>query len=204
MSELKPTSVEDVLHFYNTEVHDALATAMIFENDFPDAVLNEIRNAMTHLGRSINPKLNSVDKEAELASAYRHLKRTCLDSFKLSILFLAEELDRMITALEDQYLLPEKLHSQLIQLRERRIKMQVREGVKLPDDVVLNEYKALFNDYDACRAELLEDYGSDTSSGRREIKKRRIRKREALGWVVAFLVGIASSLAASWIWGLAG
>lgn len=197
MAETVPTSIEGVLEFYNSEVHDALATAMIFENDFPDAVLNEIRNALTHIGRSITADLNSIERESELASAYRHLKRTCLDSFKLSILFLADELDRMVEALEDQYHLPEKVHRSLIALREKRIRLQVNEGVRLPDDVVLADYKDLFNEYDKSRTELLEEYGSDTSDGRRELKSRGIRKQEAMRIVLAFLVGVASSLVAT-------
>jgi hypothetical protein len=193
MVQIPPLRLEDVLDYYNEEVIPALAAAVIYENKFPDAVLNELRNALTHLARASSLPRGSDDYLDDLKAAYRHMKRTCLDCFKVSIIYSAEQIDRVMLALEEEFNLPEGVHTRLKSLRDERISLQVNEGVKTPDGEVLARYKTLFNAYDKFAVDLGVDFGSKASVERRTRKKRRASRRELLNLLIGFMIGVASS-----------
>ena len=193
MSVIPPQRIEDVLDYYNEEVIEALAAAVIYDNKFPDAVLNEMRNALTHMARANSLPRGSAEYLDDLKAAYRHLKRTCLDCFKVSVIHLAEGIDRVMIALEEEFNLPEGVHAELKLLRDERIALQVNEGVKTPDGEVLGRYKVLFSKYDEFAARLGAEFGTKTSAERRSRKKRASSRKEQLNLFYGFLLGVVSS-----------
>lgn len=110
-------SVEDVLHYYHTEVVKAVAISYAVANQFPLEILNEIRASMTHLAKASALGKEHADFQSEVSAAWRHLKRTCLDCFKLSIFGIAKRADEQIGQLLKIHALPNDVLAESSELR---------------------------------------------------------------------------------------
>lgn len=79
--EKDPTTIDELFDFYNTYVK-VLYSAVQTENALPQEVLFELNAAFDHLSRHWiyrEPEADVVRK------SYGHLKRSCLDIFKISV-----------------------------------------------------------------------------------------------------------------------
>lgn len=123
-------SIEDVLTYYSEEVVPALASANTIGGEFPEEVLNEIRNAMTHIARANHLSKSGENSKVadEIKAAGRHLKRTVLDSLKVTIVNLSEQCDAAIRSLENDIQLPNNIHAQISDIRRRRLDLLSMRG----------------------------------------------------------------------------
>jgi len=87
------------------------------ENDLPQETLFEINAAFDHLSRHWT---SAEDEEHVVEKAYSHLKRSCLDIFKLKLRDTVEKYQRLSaldTSIIDNGEFDKRLHSQMYQLR---------------------------------------------------------------------------------------
>ncbi|TPI64255.1 hypothetical protein FJ420_17185 [Mesorhizobium sp. B3-1-3] len=192
-------TVSQLLAYYHDEVVPALATAVTLDHAFPQEVLNELRNAMTHMARA-----NALDAsqahaaQKELHSAHRHLLRCTLDSLKVVLLAIAKPCDEMMKALNDEMLLPGSVHTEARKLRARRIDISTHEGQR-PIDEVVEKLKVLCDDYDKFSEKLQTEFSGDTIVQRRGAIRKAKWIERAWGFVVGLVAGIIVTLVA-WEW----
>lgn len=193
------SSVSSLLTYYHDEVVPALATAVTVSHTFPQEVLNELRNAMTHMGRAnaLNPQTNIDDVNHELKAAKRHLLRCTLDCLKIVLLTTAKRCESTIDALDNEMLLPVSVHNESRDLRGRRIELSKHEGQNPIDDVV-EKLKVLCDDYDRFSRKLEVEFSGDVIANRRSIIRKRVWKERAWGFLFGFLASAIVTLAAWW------
>jgi hypothetical protein len=106
----EPKTIEELFRFYNDYVKVLYALVQT-ENMLPNETLFEINAALDHLSR----KWIYQDSEAHVVDkAYGHLKRSCLDIFKLQVAEARvqyEELRKLDTSAIDNGEFDKKLHS---------------------------------------------------------------------------------------------
>lgn len=84
---MKPKTFPELFQFYDDFVK-ILYAAIEAENELPQETLFEINAAFDHLSRHW---ISSQSEEHVVDKAYSHLKRSCLDIFKL---FLRDTIDK--------------------------------------------------------------------------------------------------------------
>jgi hypothetical protein len=191
-------TVNALLDYYHKEVVPALATAVTIDHAFPQEVLNELRNALTHMARAnaLDPKTEAPAIQKELHSARRHFLRCTLDSLKVVLLAIAKRCESTMKALNDELLLPTSVHSEARELRNRRIEISKHEGQN-PIDEVVEKLKVLCDDYDKFSQKLDTEFSGDSISQRRNavVKSKWIERAWGFlsglitGFIVALLFG---------------
>jgi len=198
MPDSQEYSISSLLTYWHREVVPALATAVTLDHAFPQEVLNELRNAMTHMGRAnaMDPATDKEKIQRELHAAHRHLLRCTLDCLKVVLLAIARRCEGFISALDNELLLPEIVHGEARALRKRRIELSKHEG-QSPIDHVVEKLKALCDDYDKFSQKIEAEYSGDVVLNRRSLVRKRVWIER--GW--GFLGGmIGSSIVAILAW----
>jgi hypothetical protein len=186
-------SIQKLLAYYHGEVVPALATAVTLDHAFPQEVLNEVRNALTHMGRAnaLDPEKDGAQKE--LQAAKRHLMRCTLDSLKVILLSIAKRCDGTLTALNREMLLPASVNKEAHELRRRRIEVGTHEGQHPIDDIV-EKLKVLCDDYDKFSEKIHSEFTGDALV---EMSKgKRLDKWVERLW--GFLLGTISGVAVTY------
>ena len=176
-------TVESVLDYYSENVVDALATALVTTDQFPEEALNEVRASYTHLSRAHKHRDDAQTLDKELGSAKRHLQRVCLDSLKICVLASARRADDMITALSLELNLPNQVHNNAAVLRTKRKEIMLHESRETTLGVI-DRMKDLFNDYDEFNTRLEQEFGGNDA-----ITRTRLRKSKALKDKIMWTVG---------------
>lgn len=186
-------TVGDVLEYYHQHVVPSVSAALIFFGKFPKEILNEIRNAFTHIARA-NAMMGQgtvPEAEKELEAAIRHLRRVCLDCLKIAILTVAKQTERAIRSLSGEMHLPNDVYSVSSNLRRQRHALSTHEGQEPPQQVI-EELTGLLDDYDKFYASLDKHY----AGGHATVRRWARRWRAFIGLVVGFILGIVSSIVA--------
>lgn len=136
MTANSTNEIKKVLSYYHDEVIPALAAAVTIDDRFPIEVLNEVRNAFTHLSRAQCMEGADDAKCKECEGALRHLKRTVLDCMKVCILALAKKSETIMDALAGEAALPNGTTAQARDLRKRRRELSSYEGQNSTDDAI--------------------------------------------------------------------
>lgn len=87
----EPTTIPELFSFYNEYVK-VLYSAVQTENALPQEVLFEINAAFDHLSRHW---IYSEPEPAVVRKCYGHLKRSCLDIFKISVREARRQFDEL-------------------------------------------------------------------------------------------------------------
>jgi len=205
--------ISGALQYHNDFLVPALAVAVAIDGTFPQKILNEVRNALTHLSRAEVLKKEKDFPKAllEIKSAERHLMRTTLDCLKISIIAYAAKTEIAMKALLEDIELPEKTHSRSNELREKRHQLTILEGQEPTDDAV-QQYGALTEEFAEFYHSLDDDFNGDTAEQRRASriakqeaaieavraeKDNEIRNAKKFGWKTT-AVGLAGGLIISW------
>lgn len=199
-SDDKPTC-EDVLKYYNNSVVDKISVAATTVSAFPVEVLNEIRAAFTHTAKAhIEKSVNADTFHEENRCALRHLKRVSLDCLKLSLLSVAQKLEKDVSAIEqDGVLFPKNIYEQIHSLRDRRKNILRRESTH-PTTQTIDELAILLNDFDSLADSLREEYNTPFAKALRKRTWWLEQKRLFIGLLGGFIFGIAASLVSSIIY----
>ncbi|WP_424979975.1 hypothetical protein [Leisingera sp. S232] len=140
------TGIADALQYHNDHLVPALAIAVAVDGKFPQKVLNEIRNALTHLSRAevLRKSAGAKEEEAlkEIGSACRHLQRTTLDCLKIAVIAYAGKSETAMRALLEDIELPASVHAKSNELLDRRKSLSVLEGQE-PTDKAVSQYADL-------------------------------------------------------------
>lgn len=196
MEEQLQAEIQRVLQYYHDEVIPALAAALTIDDVFPEEVLNEIRNAMTHVSRaSCMTDAAPENRANEAKASQRHLKRVVLDCLKVCILALATRSETAVKALQTDVKLPLATYTRMSDLRRRRKELSAHEGQYTPDQVI-EDMKVLFNDYDLFYRDLDKEFAGDTV----EMRTRGRFWRGVRAHALTLVIGIAASLAAAYVY----
>lgn len=187
-------TIEGILTYFNAEVVPALAAAYVIDDQFPEEALNEIRASYTHMARANSVGVGHQDYEKELDAAFRHLKRTCLDSLKVCIYVTAQRCEDAVDALTEEQQLPNNVYQNIANLRDQRKALSAHEGQN-PTHTVIEQLKKLLDQYDEFYRGLDTEFAGKTASERRLVRKRRERWNVAKG----FVLGVVGSIIASYI-----
>ena len=193
MSGSEQKSIGDILEYYSREVVPAIAAAITIDDVFPEEVLNEIRASYTHLARAHNVGETDPDHQRELDSAYRHLKRSCLDSLKVCIFVTAQRCEKAVEALEYDHQLPNGIHRRTSELREQRKKMAAHEG-QHPTHSVIEDLKSLLDNYDQFYTDLDKEFAGKTAEDRKNIRKSKQLKDRIFGFIMGIIGSIVAGL----------
>lgn len=193
MPKKKVPTISNVLSYYNDEVVPALAAALTVDDSFPEEVLNEIRNSMTHL--SCANANTAEEKQNEIAAAQAHLQRVVLDSLKVCVLVLATNSEAAIKALTDDIQLPAKTYKRMSELRRRRKELSADEAHRPIINTLeaIEKLKELYADFDEFYGSLDSEFAGDTAEMRRQSRKNKNYKGIAIGFVIGVLSGLASN-----------
>ena len=190
-------TVGDVLAYFHSEVVRAVAISYAVANAFPEQILNEIRASMTHLAKANDLGEGHKDYQTELKASWRHLKRTCLDCFKLSIFSIAKRADDQITQLLEIHALPNTLIRQTSELKVRRIALMTNEA-QTPTHVAVEEYKKLFQDYDEFWTVLSSEYGGESAELVARGQTKKAWKDRGFGFILGILTSAIVSATFAW------
>ena len=129
----KPVTLDELFVFY-FDVVKPLYSAVQVTNVLPTEVLFEINAAFDHVSRMYTYQ----DPESEVVSrAYSHLKRSCLDIFKLSVKQATDEYKTLLTidtGSVDNGDFDRELHKLYNSIREDAINARKNEGNTQKDD----------------------------------------------------------------------
>ncbi len=154
MNERINSAVNDVLKYdYFKEFLQIYGLTISVAEQHPEQANNEVRNAVTHLGRALQAKSEDVADE-QIEAARRHLKRARLDCLKLCIITKHSELHSQVYRIEmDEGLVSRPIKTKLRKIRNARLCIFIKES--LGDDV-LERLETLFADMADLQDELLD------------------------------------------------
>ncbi len=195
MDTEKKLSIEYVLEYYRVELVPALAAALAIDDKFPEEVLNEIRAAFTHVAAASAHSSDEARQKKELDAAHRHVRRSCVDCYKVIIQVLAQKSEKAIEALTYDVNLPTQVYQQMSSLRNERMRLSAGEGDRSLYDAV-EDYKALADRYDEFYQSLDTQFAGETA----DIRQRARTRREWRGYIIGFVLGILGGIVASVIY----
>ena len=184
---MKPQTVQELFQFYHDYVK-ILYAAIEAENELPQETLFEINAAFDHLSRHWTYKQHeayAVDK------AYSHLKRSCLDIFKL---FLRDAIDKynqlttLDTSIIDNGQYDKRMHQLIHQIKKEAKEARRAESYGNEDDETVKAFELWAGVYDKCETFNEEFYNNEHLDWAR--KKTRIYSTKA------FILSIIASLIA--------
>lgn len=191
----------DVLRFYNNTVTRHVAAAVIVSGAFPSEILNEIRAAFTHVAKGVVLEAGSPDYYDENINAMRHLKRVCLDCLKISILLVAERVDKDIDVLTNYTKLPQSEYAQAEELQKMRLAI-LHDEASAPSRISVDGLAELLVKYDAFLKHLRMEYGGHYAQASERKAQRNQQFWAMIGLSGGFVLGIAASLIASFVFPL--
>lgn len=186
-------TIESVLEYYHSEVIPALSYAVTIDDAFPEEVLNELRNTLTHMARANHVGVVSESGQDELSAAMRHLKRSTLDCLKVSLLVLAQKCEGMIGVLTEDLRLPEDVYKKQHELKEERRRVSGEEGQR-PTDSTIENIKSLVVKYDEFYLKLVEQFNGESANQLRNARNAREKKKENRALIHSFILGIITGI----------
>ena len=123
----EPTTFTELFEFYQEKVK-LFYSAVQAENELPTEILFEINAAFDHLSRFHT--YGQSEKEV-VAKAYSHLKRACLDVFKIILrdtLLMVGELEKLEISLIDNGAYEKELKALEYSIKQRAIEARRKEG----------------------------------------------------------------------------
>ena len=199
-----PQTFKDLFGFYNREVKKYYSHVQS-ENELPTEMLFELNAALDHVSR---PYVYEGETEEEACKkAYGHLKRCCLDSFKIRLretLRKHKELSRVDVTLIDNGQFMQKMNRLISEIKKGGIKARRLEGKMRSDysDYKVPAFEAWMPVYHNC----LKFEDEFFLSPKIEWAKRKGRwltwKTLVFGTLMAVILGalIRPPLADLWTW----
>lgn len=194
-----PDTLEGVLEFYFDELIPALAAALTIDDDFPEEVLNEVRNAFTHLACANSCAANSDECKDELSAAMRHLRRSCLDCLKDCVSVTARRCEIAVEALTEEVALPGDVYKRMSALRAARKSISADEGHR-PTLETIEKMKIVLNDYDEFYVSLDDQFAGDTAEIRKKARRKKQWRKTFRDLLIGFLLGMATSVLGAWLY----
>lgn len=190
----RPKTLDDLFAFYHSYVKPLYAEVQT-ENELPQEVLFELNAALDHLARHWTYQ---ETEEMVVAKAYSHLKRACLDVFKIRLVKAVDQRDLLFQSdlsAVDNGDFTKKLNALFARIQRGAIEARQTEGLPDSDNKVpaFEMWEKVFLD---C-IELEEKFFLHE-------RLNWARKRGVLIWCrqnfIGFALGVLASLIASFIY----
>jgi hypothetical protein len=184
--------------FYHDKVKP-LYSAVQLQNELPVEVLFEINAAWDHISRQY---AYGESEESVVRHAYAHLKRSCLDIFKLAVKDAVgqfKELRRIDTSIINNGQYDRELIALYNRVRTGAITARLQEGNIKEDGEAIKAFDLWEPVYDDCVTLMKDFYFSDHVTWARKKQKRGIWWER----VISFGLGVAASVIASVIYSYA-
>lgn len=146
---MKPQSIKELFEFYNDYVK-ILYSAIEAENELPQETLFEINAAFDHLSRHW---IFGQEEGHVVEKAYSHLKRSCLDIFKL---FLRDTIDKynqlktLDTSIIDNGRYDKEMHALIHQIKNEAREARKAESHGKEDNENLKAFEIWAEVYEKC------------------------------------------------------
>ena len=193
-----PSNLNDLFSFYHGFVKELYADAST-SNTLPIETLFELNAALDHLSRRWVYQEHTSEKDA-VGKAYSHLKRACLDLFKLRVKEAKrqyDELCRIDTSAIDNGDFDRGLREKYNEIRRLARDARKKEGTPDTDDKV-----ASFEPWKDVYIKCVDLDGMYHHPKLKWAKRRGIIAFFRQQWI-AFIMGIITGLLVCWIWDLA-
>ncbi len=128
-----PATLEELFGFYNSYVK-LLYSAVQADGTLPVEILYEINAAFDHVSRKW---VYDEDEEAVVGKAYSHLKRSCLDIFKIKLRDTIDDYKKLCevdTSILDNGSFDGRMHKFVYELRKKASVARRVEGKCDPDE----------------------------------------------------------------------
>ena len=198
MSQL---SSEDVYAYYRETVPSSLALVYSATEKFPLEVLNEVRNAFSHLARASAMDSNDAELQKNLGQAKGHLQRAALDCGKICVLTEIDLMDEDMDALVHNTSCPRTILEGSEKLKEERYRLSALE-VDVPNNDIVEGYFSLYQELKAFRVHLRSEFNELIVDAFRtriedrvsEAEIRGLRKGAVIKWTTGLIIGAVSSI----------
>jgi hypothetical protein len=133
-SQLTPSSFQEVFEFYSN-YYKVLYSEVASTNQIPGELLFEIGAAFDHLSTHWTEKLTEQDTVKEV---FRHIKRACLDIFKLKVKEARRQYDALCkidTSNLDEGEFDRSLHMLFNQIKTEAINARIKESGSRNSDI---------------------------------------------------------------------
>ena len=193
----KPKTLKELFDFYQEWVK-LLYSAIQTDNVLPQEVLFELNAALDHISRHW---IYEEEEETSIEKAYSHLKRSCLDIFKLKAKETFDqwkELRRTHIELIDNGEFKRKAIQTISEIKRQAKEARHMEGDRRDDKKVIQAFDLWAPVYLKC-VEFERDFYLNEHI---EWARRKHLKGNLLKIGGGIVLGIISSLCAQWIWRL--
>lgn len=145
-----PKNLAELFEFYRDYVR-ILYAAVQAQNELPQEVLFEINVAFDHVSRIYT---HGHAEAEEVVKAYSHLKRSCLDIFKLKVKETVDNyhvLQKIDTSIIDNGDFDRKMHQKINEIRQRSVQARQSDAATEHDDGA-GGFTEWVDVYDLCSA----------------------------------------------------
>lgn len=194
-----PKTLHELFAFYHDRVKP-LYSAVQLQNQLPVEVLFELNAALDHISRQYT---YSEAEQDVVRRAYAHLKRSCLDIFKLAVKDAIDqfnELRKVDTSIIDNGDYDQRLLRLYREIHEGATSARRNEGDCRNDDAsAIKAFEMWEPVYGNCVRLTTEFYQHKHVNWAKKIQKHGAWVERGIG----FVLGIVASIIASAIWGYA-
>jgi hypothetical protein len=187
----QPKTVAELYKFYY-DVVKPLYSAVQVDNVLPTETLFELNAAFDHLSRHW---FYGEAEDASVEKAYSHLKRSCLDIFKLQLKATREQYDHLLkidTSLLDNGEFDSKMHKLFLEIRIGAKGARLWEGQTKHDDLAgIKAFENWYPVYEKC-IQFEEQIYNHPKIG--WVRKKHIRMTVLHFVVLIFLTGLGAVL----------
>lgn len=191
---MAPKTYGELFQFY-TDVVKPLYSSVQLTNKLPVEVLFEINAAFDHLSRRWT---NGEDEAEVVGKAFAHLKRSCLDIFKLAVKKAVnqfEELRKVEISLIDNGSFEQELRKLFHAIQEGALTARTKEGASLADDeAAVAAFDLWAPVYSLCVQLESEFYFSDKVLWAKRVTADRHRHQKTIDLVSSFILGVVTGV----------
>ena len=193
-----PTNLNEVVEFYYDFVKPLYATVQT-NNSLPQEILFEINAAFDHLTR--HWKYQESEPEC-VKKAYSHLKRSCLDVFKLNVKMASDqfiELRKIDTSIIDNGDFDRQLIELYTRIRQGAKRAKAAEGKSVAGTPTADHAFTLWGPvFEDCVTLDKLFYQNQKVNWARKRQRANVWSDRAL----SFVLGILASIVAAYLWKL--
>lgn len=197
-----PKTEQELFQFYHAQVKP-LYSAVQLQNQLPVEVLFEINAAFDHLSRRWS---YGYSEEQTVQKAYSHLKRSCLDIFKLAVKQAIDqfnELRKIDTSIIDNGQFDQKLLVLVDNIKRGAQQARLQEGNSKQDELqAINAFDLWSPVYENCVILEKEYYLHPKVPWAQKKQKYGIWTDRIINAFIGFALGVLASIFASWIYNL--
>jgi uncharacterized membrane-anchored protein YhcB (DUF1043 family) len=198
MPSPKPRTPAELFKFYHDHVKP-LYSAIQVENVLPNEVLFELNAALDHLSRSY---VYGDTEEDCVGKAYSHMKRACLDIFKLKVkdaIDQYKELKKLNTHFIDNGEFDKNLNQLHIQIKHGATTARRSEGDTRDDDQAIIAFSLWQPVYADCVRMEEEFYHNKNIDWSHRIAKRLEARQKWIERIWGFIIGVVTGLLVWWL-----